>query len=194
MFDFNKKIILASKSPRRQQLMKAAGFEFEIKTKDVDESFPDDMPKKAVARYLAERKAEECMDFLEDLDQILLTADSTVVMGEEIYNKPADLEEAKEMLRALSGKTHTVYTGVCLRDKQKKVSFSGESEVTFDPLSEEEINYYVENYEVMDKAGSYAIQEWVGLCRIKSIKGTYTNIMGLPVREVYNVLKSWDSY
>ncbi|MCB0661428.1 MAG: septum formation protein Maf [Saprospiraceae bacterium] len=192
MYLIDKKIILASKSPRRKQLMEAAGFRFEIKTRDVDESFPDDMPKKEVAEYLAVKKAEACLDFLDDDDAILLTADSTVVMGEEIYNKPEDLADAKKMIRALAGKTHIVYTGVCLLDKNKRHSFSGVSEVIFDEMTDAEIDYYVENYEVLDKAGAYAIQEWIGLCKIKSIKGTYTNIMGLPVREVYNALKNWD--
>jgi septum formation protein len=192
MYLIDKKIILASKSPRRKQLMEAAGFNFEIRTRDVDESFPESMPKHEVAEYLAIKKADACMDFLIEKDAILLTADSTVVMGEEIFNKAEDLEDAKNMLRALSGKVHTVYTGVCLVDQNKKVSFSGASEVLFDSLSDAEIDYYVENYEVLDKAGAYAIQEWIGLCKIKSIKGTYTNIMGLPVREVYQALKEWD--
>lgn len=192
MYLIDKKIILASKSPRRQQLMEAAGFNFEIRTRDVDESFPESMPKNEVAEYLAIKKADACMDFLTDKDAVLLTADSTVVMGDEIFNKAVDLNDAKKMLRSLSGKLHTVYTGVCLVDQHKKVSFSGASEVLFDTLSNTEIDYYVENYEVLDKAGAYAIQEWIGLCKIKSIKGTYTNIMGLPVREVYQALKEWD--
>lgn len=192
MYLIDKKIILASKSPRRKQLMEAAGFNFEIKTREVDESFPDTMPKKEVAEYLAVKKADACMDFLTGPGAVLLTADSTVVMGDEIYNKPANLADAKKMIRALSGNLHTVYTGVCLVDAHKKVSFSGASDVLFDELSEAEIDYYLENYEVLDKAGAYAIQEWIGLCKIKSIKGTYTNIMGLPVREVYHTLKNWD--
>jgi septum formation protein len=185
---FNKKIILASKSPRRSQLLKEAGFHFEIKTKEVDEIYPEDMPAEQVAPYLAELKAMACREFLRADDEILLTSDCVVILDGKIYGKPNDLEDAKMILRALSGRVHTVMTGVCLLSNHKKKVFSAISKVHFDELDEEEINYYLEKYQPYDKAGSYAIQEWIGLCKISKIEGTYSNIMGLPMDAVYKEL------
>jgi septum formation protein len=191
MKPLERKIILASKSPRRSQLLRDAGFYFEVLTKEVDESFPADIPVSQVAEYLARRKAQACREFLTDDSDILLTADSTVVVADKIYNKPADFAEAVSMLSALSGKTHVVYTGVCMLSGQREISFTGVSKVTFEPLSLAEINYYVEHYKPYDKAGSYAVQEWIGLCKISKIEGTYSNIMGLPVDLVYSALADW---
>lgn len=185
-----KPIILASQSPRRQQLLKEARIPFVVKVRSIDEVFPEDMPRPEVAAYLAEQKAEAASVFLEDKDDILLTADSTVVMGNIILNKPADAPEASRMLRQISGRMHTVYTGVCLMNKQQKRVFTGISDVYFDPFTEEEIRFYVEHFQPFDKAGSYAIQEWIGLCKSYRIEGTFANIMGLPVHQVYKELQA----
>jgi len=183
-----KRIILASKSPRRKQLLEEAGFTFEIKTKEVDESFDPNMDVTEVAAFLAGIKADACREFLTNENEILLAADSTVVMGNAIYNKPKNREDAFRMLTELSGKTHSVYTGVCLLSKSKKLIFKGRSDVWFDEMSEEEKYWYIDRYEPFDKAGSYGVQEWLGHCKISKIEGTYANIMGLPVELVYKKL------
>lgn len=188
---FERKIILASKSPRRSQLLSEAGFKFDIKTRDVDESFSSEMDVRKVAKFLAEVKAKACADFLQTEDDILLTADSTVVCEGKIYNKPQNHADAVRMLTELSGNKHTVYTGVCLLSKKKKKSFTGKSDVWFEPLSQEEIEWYITNYQPFDKAGSYGIQEWLGHCKIRKISGTNANIMGLPVDLVYKHLSEW---
>ncbi len=185
-----KPIILASKSPRRQQLLKEARIPFIVKTRSIDEVFPEDMPRPEVAAFLAEQKAAAAAVFLEDKYDILLTADSTVVMGDVILNKPADAIESADMLRQISGRMHTVYTGVCLLSMNEKRVFTGISDVYFDPFTEEEIQFYIEQYKPFDKAGSYAIQEWIGLCKSYRIEGTFANIMGLPVYQVYRELQA----
>ena len=186
-----KKIILASKSPRRKQLLEQAGFTVEVKTKEVEEDFPAEMPVENVAAYLAEKKAMACKDFLQSEDDILLTADSVVILNNKIYGKPADFNDACEILTELSGNTHEVITGVCLMSKKKKKIFSGLSKVHFQPLNHDEIEFYINKYQPYDKAGSYAIQEWIGLCKISKIEGTFSNIMGLPMEEVYRELMEW---
>ena len=186
-----KKLILASKSPRRKQLLEEAGFSFEIKVKDVEESYPADMPVRDVAPFLAEKKAMASLDLIEN-DEILLTADSVVILGNEIFEKPKDVADAKRILRSLSGKVHQVITGVCLVSKKEKRVFSGVSEVHFEPLTEEEIDWYITNFQPFDKAGAYAIQEWIGHCKISKIEGTFTNIMGLPVELVFRNLSEMD--
>ncbi len=188
---FEKKIILASKSPRRSQLLGEAGFQFEIKTKDVNEAYPDELPIGKVAPWLAEKKALECADFLQEDDQILLAADSVVILDGHIYGKPTDYQDAVRILSALSGREHEVVTGVCLLSKSKKRVFADSSFVSFDALSQEEIRYYLDVYAPFDKAGAYAIQEWIGLCKISKIRGTYTNIMGLPMELVYKELSQF---
>lgn len=185
-----KKIILASKSPRRSQLLKSAGFNFEIKTKEVEETYPEDLPLEKVAEYLAEKKANASIEFLQD-DQILLAADSIVLLDNEIFGKPKDYDDAFRIIRKLSGNEHQVITGVCLLSKTKKVIFSGISNVKMEELTNEEIDYYIKNFEPYDKAGAYAIQEWIGLCKISKIDGTYSNIMGLPVEMVYRELSEF---
>jgi len=186
-----KKLILASKSPRRKQLLAEAGFTFEIQTKDVEESYPADLPVKEVAPFLAEKKALASIDLIKD-DEILLTADSVVILGDEIFEKPKDFADAQRILRSLSGKVHQVITGVCLVSKKEKRVFAGVSDVHFEPLSEEEIDFYITNYKPFDKAGAYAIQEWIGHCKISKIEGTYTNIMGLPMELVFRNLAEMD--
>ncbi|HFC00311.1 MAG TPA: septum formation protein Maf [Phaeodactylibacter sp.] len=182
-----KKIILASKSPRRKQLLAEAGFEFEVKTREVDESYPPTLPAQEVAEYLAEKKAQGVLDFIQN-DEIILTSDTTVVLGNTIFGKPKDHDDAFNILKQLSNKSHQVITGVCLLSKEKKEVFSSISTVYFDELSDTEIHYYINKFKPFDKAGAYAIQEWIGLCKINKIEGTYSNIMGLPMNEVYHRL------
>ena len=181
-------IILASKSPRRSQLLAEAGFTFKIKTKEVKEDYPAHLLPKEVPLFLAEKKAYACQDFLKK-KQILIAADTIVAKGKNIYEKPTDKADAIRILKKLSGKWHKVITGVCLLSKKKKVSFIGISKVKLEPLSAAEIDYYIDTFQPYDKAGAYAIQEWIGLCKISKIEGTYSNIMGLPVDLVYKHLR-----
>lgn len=185
----NRPIILASQSPRRSFLLKQAGFEFEVKPVDIDEEdYPADLPVDEVASYLAHQKALAAKPFLQN-DEIILTADSVVILNNEIYGKPVDRADAVRILRALSGNMHRVITGVCLLAHEREVVFADEARVYFDELSDAEIDYYIDNYKPFDKAGAYAIQEWIGLCKISKIEGTYANIMGLPVQRVYEELQ-----
>ncbi len=185
-----KKLILASKSPRRKQLLEMAGIPFTIRTKEVEEDYPADLAVLEVAPFLAQKKARACREFIED-NEILLSADSVVIQAELIYGKPIDRADAKRILSILSGQMHTVVTGVCLLSKEKERIFAGHSKVYFDELSEAEIDYYIDTYQPYDKAGAYAIQEWIGLCKINKIEGTYANIMGLPVDLVYKELQAF---
>ena len=188
---FNKhQIILASKSPRRAQLLNEASIPFVIKTKEVEENYPDDLPTEKVAAYLAQKKAKAAVEFIET-NEIILAADSVVILDNLIFGKPKDYEDAYRILSRLSGKMHKVITGVCLLAKEKEETFSAISNVYFNHLSEEEIAYYITHFKPYDKAGAYAIQEWIGLCRINRIEGLYSNIMGLPVELVYEKLKTF---
>ncbi|TXB61985.1 Maf family nucleotide pyrophosphatase [Phaeodactylibacter luteus] len=180
----NQKLVLASKSPRRSQLLRQAGFSFDIRPLDVPEDYPPEIDPLEVAPFLAKKKADGGKHLLQE-GEILLTADSVVILNGKIYEKPQGQEDAHRILRQLSGNVHTVVTGVCLSDGQREKVFAGHSKVHFGELSEEEIAYYVEACKPYDKAGAYAIQEWIGLCKIHKIEGTYANIMGLPVDLVY---------
>jgi septum formation protein len=182
-------LILASSSPRRQYLMREAGFDFTVEKPDVEESFPEELPVEQVARYLANKKAEY---FRKDLhNQIIVTADTVVILDGEIMNKPADRNEAIAMLSRLSGKTHLVMTGVCILSTEKEESFDDTTEVTFRKLTQEEIEFYVDQYKPYDKAGAYGAQDFIGMIAIEKIKGSYFNVMGLPIHKVYEHLKSW---
>lgn len=181
----NLDLILASKSPRRSQLLQQAGIPFRVATIDVEEIYPDDLPVLEVAPYLAQLKVQGATELLTAENQIVLTADSVVILDGKIYGKPINRAEAIEVISKLSGKKHTVVTGVCLKSLAKEVVFHGISDVYFLEISREEIEYYVDKYEPYDKAGAYAIQEWIGLCKIARIDGTYPNIMGLPTELVY---------
>ena len=187
----NKKIILASKSPRRSDLLKAAGFDFEVKTKEVEENFPEDLPVTKVAAFLAKKKAHAAKVFL-DHENILLAADCIVVLGNTIFGKPKDFDDAKRILKALSGKVHQVITGVCLLSLKKEKVFSSISYVHVKELTDAEIEFYIHQFQPFDKAGSYAIQEWFGLCKIAKIEGLYSNIVGLPIEPIYTALKEWE--
>ncbi len=186
----SKIIILGSKSPRRSQLLSEAGFTFEVRVQDVDESFHDEMPVEKVAESLAIRKAEALKNTIKE-NEIIITADSVVILDNKIYNKPADYDEGIKMLTALAGRQHTVITGVCLLSSEKEISFSVQTLVMFDDMTSTEMDYYLKNYEPYDKAGGYGIQDWIGLCKVKMIEGSYSNVMGLPVRELYLALKEF---
>lgn len=183
----HRKIVLASQSPRRKQLLEDAGFSITVRATDVEESFPDHMPVREVPEYLAHKKALAAITNLSP-DELIIASDCVVILEGVIYNKPADYHDAVSILKKLSGKMHEVITGVCIMDHQKTSLFSGVSKVFFAELSDEEIGYYIEKYQPYDKAGAYAIQEWIGLCKIKKIEGTYSNIMGLPMDLVYERL------
>jgi septum formation protein len=186
----NRKILLASKSPRRHQLLREAGFNFEVKTMDIEEIYPEDLPNREVAAYLAELKATAAKHLLKN-GEILLTADTIVIQDNIIYGKPKDRADAINILKKLSANMHEVITGVCLMSAEKSHTFSTISKVYFEPISDEEIAYYLDNYQPYDKAGAYAIQEWIGHCKISKIEGTYSNIMGLPMETVYKKLMAF---
>ena len=187
MESINKKVILASKSPRRQELLRLMDIDFRIVLKDVDESYPENLTPEEIAVYIAEKKARAFDESVDD--EIVLTADTIVNVDGEILGKPETVEHAAEMLRTLSGKVHKVVTGVCLLYKHKYNLFHDVSEVFFRKLTEEEINFYVNKYKPLDKAGAYGIQEWIGLIGIERINGSYTNVVGLPTEKLYQQLK-----
>ena len=189
---YQKKLILASKSPRRKQLLTESGFDFVIKTKDIDESYPAGLTPAETAEYIAAKKAEACRSFLADYpEKIILTADTIVVLHGKIYGKPKNRADAVRILNELAGKTHRVITGVCLLSRGKKKCFHGISQVTFGALNAEEIDYYIDTCRPFDKAGAYGVQEWLGHCKITDISGTYANIMGLPTDLVYEELRKF---
>jgi septum formation protein len=189
MFELNRKIILASQSPRRKQLLAEAGFDFEVKAMDVEETYPAEMPVHQVPEFLAIKKAEAAATSFSQEEEIIIASDCVVILDNVIYGKPTDYDDAVRILKALSGNIHEVVTGVCIKGKEQTVVFSGVSKVHFKPITEEEIAYYITKYQPYDKAGAYAIQEWIGLCKIEKIEGTYSNIMGLPMDLVYDKLK-----
>jgi septum formation protein len=182
------KIILGSASPRRKELLSAAGFSFEVRTKDTDESFPSELPSDEVALFVATKKLHALLENLED-DAVLICADTTVVVDNLILNKPKDVAEASEMLHTLSNRSHKVITGVCIASKQKSHSFSVVTTVLFKELSSVEIDFYIQKFKPFDKAGGYGIQEWIGHAAIVRIEGSYNNVVGLPTHEVYEALR-----
>ena len=177
------KIVLASHSPRRQELLKGLGVDFSVNViNGIDESYPATMPKEEVAEHLAVKKYEA---YTVGEDELLITADTIVVVDDEILGKPKDAADARRMLRTISGRTHKVVTGVCLATATECRSFSVVTEVTFRQLRDSEIDYYVERYKPFDKAGAYGIQEWIGYVGVEGIRGSYYNVMGFPVQRVY---------
>ncbi len=185
----NKTIILASQSPRRKELLKGIGVDFEVKVKkDIDESFDKSMPFEQVAEYLAKKKAANYNNLINE-QTIIITADTIVCTDTEILNKPANYADAKQMLNKLSGKKHKVITGVCLKSYNKEINFSSETIVYFSELTNDEIEYYINTYKPYDKAGAYGIQEWIGYIGISKIEGSYFNVMGLPINLIYSKLK-----
>jgi septum formation protein len=183
-----KKLILASASPRRKELLAGLDIPFTIRLIESDEEYPDTIALKDVARYLAHKKSEAYMATLDE-NEIIITCDTTVLKGDVLLNKPHDKQEAKRMLQTLSDSKHEVITGVCIRSKEKEICFESISTVIFNKLDESEIDYYINKYNPMDKAGSYGIQEWIGFIAIEKIEGSYYNIMGMPVHRIYEELK-----
>ena len=183
-----KKIILSSKSPRRKELLAGLDIPFEVQVvSGIDESYPDGMGAEEIPQFIAKRKSTA---YQIANDEIIITADTVVVLGDKILGKPVDETEARNMLQALSGQTHRVITGVCLTSTEKQRTFSVVSEVTFKSLSDHEIDYYISHYHPLDKAGAYGIQEWIGYVGVTSLKGSYFNVMGLPVQRIYEELKN----
>lgn len=184
----NYKLILASASPRRQQLMKDAGFTFEVRLKNVEEKYPQELHWENVPEYLSKVKASA---FREELkaDEVLITADTVVCIHDRILGKPADRKEAISMLQKLSGNRHLVVTGVSVTTRTEQLSFSSRTDVFFKRLSNEEIEFYVDTYKPFDKAGAYGIQEWIGYIGIERIEGSFYNVMGLPIQKLYETLR-----
>ncbi len=180
------KIILASNSPRRKELLGGLGVDFEVRVmKGVDEAYPDTLPAKDVAEYISREKAS-VYDVADD--ELLITADTVVIVGDDILGKPKDADDAHRMLREISGRTHQVVTGVCLTTAKEQRSFSVVTDVTFKQLSDEEIDFYIRNHRPYDKAGAYGIQEWIGYIGVTGLNGSYYNVMGFPVQRVYEEL------
>ncbi|MGN1225936.1 MAG: Maf family nucleotide pyrophosphatase [Candidatus Cryptobacteroides sp.] len=185
------KIILGSGSPRRKELIGALDLDFTVDTKTgFEEHYPEDMPSDEVPLYLAEGKSQGFHRELAD-NEILITADTVVIVDGRVLGKPHSKEEAQAMLRSLSGKSHEVLTAVVLRSRDKKKSFTDSTKVCFAPLNESEISYYIDKYSPLDKAGAYGIQEWIGFAAITSIEGSFYNVMGLPVHRIYQELKDF---
>ena len=182
-------IILASKSPRRQELLRGMGVGFEIMTKETPENYPAELPLDEVPKYLSLQKSLAFKDSELPADYLLITSDTVVICEGEILGKPKDREDAERMLRMLSGKTHHVVTGVTVRSAEKTESFAVRSNVTFAGLEQDEIDYYIEHCQPYDKAGAYGIQEWIGYVGISGLEGSFYNVMGLPTRRLYQCLK-----
>lgn len=183
------KIILASNSPRRKELLSGLGVDYEVKTlPDVDESYPDGLSGEEIAKHIARGKAE-AYRLLIQADELVITADTIVWLDGTVMGKPKDEEEAKDMLMRLSGKTHQVITGVCLTTASMQKTFATVTDVTFAILTDEEVDYYVTRFQPMDKAGSYGVQEWIGFVGVENLSGSYFNVMGLPIQRLYTELK-----
>lgn len=184
-------VILASNSPRRRELLGGLGIPFEVKVlPDIEENYPDNLPVTEIAEYIAQEKAAAYQAVMTD-DELIITADTVVIVGEEVMGKPTDEHDARRMLMALSGRTHQVTTGVCLMTKGQKRHFSVTTDVTFKALTDEEITHYITTYHPYDKAGAYGIQEWIGYVGVTQLRGSYFNVMGLPVQRIYMELSTF---
>lgn len=182
------KVILASGSPRRRELMAGLGVNYEVRIlPDVDESYPDTLQGEEIPLYIAMEKADAYIPMMQP-DELIITADTIVWLDGKVLGKPRDREDALQMLRTMSGRTHEVFTGVCITTTDWQRSFTAQTEVRFATLSEDEIIYYVDNFKPMDKAGAYGVQEWIGFIGVENISGSYYNIMGLPVQKLYREL------
>jgi septum formation protein len=184
-------VLLASKSPRRRQLLKDLGIDFEVISKDTDENFPQELNPEEVASYLSKKKSDAFSEAEMPENYLLITADTIVVAENTILNKADNYQEARQMLQQLSGKSHWVITGITLRSREKSITFTDRSEVSFKALNLEEIDWYIYNYQPFDKAGAYGIQEWIGYIGITSVKGSFYNVMGLPTHRLYEALKKF---
>ena len=184
-------IILASNSPRRKELLAGLGVQFDVRViEGIDESYPQDLPTRQIAEYISLKKAAAYRQTMAR-DELVITADTIVILGDEVMGKPRDAADARRMLHELSGQTHQVVTGVTLTSSKRQVSFSVVTDVTFKPLSDEEVDYYVNTFQPMDKAGAYGIQEWIGYIGVTSLNGSYFNVMGLPVQRIYEALSQF---
>lgn len=184
----NYHLILASNSPRRKELLEGLDLPFTVKVKKyVPEDYPKDLPVAQVPQFIAKEKAS-AYDVCQG--ELLLTADTVVVVGQEVLGKPVDESDARRMLRLLSGRTHQVITGVCLTTTSQQKAFSVSTNVTFKELSDDEINYYISKYQPFDKAGAYGIQEWIGYVGVTKLEGSYYNVMGLPVQRIYEEMQT----
>ncbi|MBQ8565547.1 MAG: septum formation protein Maf [Bacteroidaceae bacterium] len=185
------RILLASNSPRRRELLGGLGLSYEVVSlPEIDESYPASLQGAEIPAYIATQKAKAYQDWM-TADTLLITADTIVWLEGKVYGKPADAQEARQMLKELSGKTHTVITGMAITAHNKQKTFAVESYVTFAPLDDAEIDYYVDHYRPYDKAGAYGIQEWIGYIGVTALEGSYFNVMGLPVQRLYQELKQW---
>lgn len=188
----NRSIILASQSPRRSELIQQLGWTYEIIVPDIDENIENvSVPVAKLPEYLAKRKADKVSELVSNDNAIILAADTLVILENEILGKPNSENEARLFLRKLSGKVHQVITGVCMQTKKKSITFSGITNVEFKVLTDEEIEHYITTFSPYDKAGSYGIQEWIGLIGIKSIQGDFYNVMGLPIQMVYDKINEF---
>ena len=183
------RIVLASNSPRRRELLAGLGIDFEVRVlPNIDESYPSSLSALETAEYIARKKAVAYQVQMAD-DELIITADTVVIVGDEVLGKPADADEARTMLLKLSGRTHQVVTGVCLTTREQTRHFSVRTDVTFKSLTDEELDYYIINYKPYDKAGAYGIQEWIGYIGCTGLNGSYYNVMGLPVQRIYTELQ-----
>lgn len=185
------KLLLASQSPRRKELLTQLGYTFETVSIDVDESYPSELLPENIAEYVSNKKAAA---FKVNSDEILLTSDTIVALDQKILLKPKNAEEAFEMLKDLSGKKHQVYTAFTIKTEKSEISKTSKTDVEFSEISEDEINFYIENFKPFDKAGSYGIQEWLGMAKIKNISGSFYSVMGFPVDLVYEELKKMNHF
>ena len=189
MLEGKYKLILASNSPRRRELLAGLGMDFEVRVlPGIDESYPEELQGGDIPLFISKEKANAYVNSLAD-DELLITADTIVWLDGEVLEKPADEADARRMLHELSGQTHQVFTGVCLTTRAKQVAFSCRSDVTFCPLTDDEIDYYVSHYHPLDKAGAYGVQEWIGYVGVERIEGSFFNVVGLPVQRLYQALK-----
>jgi septum formation protein len=187
----NFKYVLASNSPRRKELLAGLGLDFEVRViGGIDESYPSSLPACQVAQFISEKKADAYRATLQ-ADELIITADTVVIVGNDILGKPKDEADAVRMLRELSGRTHQVTTGVCLLTAGKQRSFSVTTDVTFKQLTDDEILHYIKTYHPFDKAGAYGIQEWIGYIGVTGLNGSYYNVMGLPVQRIYTELQNF---
>jgi septum formation protein len=184
----DRKFLLASKSPRRQELLKGLGIDFEIVSIDADESYPEHLVREEITEFISNTKSKAFREL--DTEEILITADTLVWLDNEILGKPKDAEDAFEMIQKLSDSTHEVFTSVTIKSIRNNRTFSDTTQVTFAPIDEDETNFYIKNFKPFDKAGAYGIQDWLGFAKITRIHGCYYNVMGLPLPKLYEVLNS----
>lgn len=184
-------VVLASKSPRRQELLKGIGVDFAVLTKEVDETYPSRLPLIDVAPFLSLKKAKAFEEVELPDNYMVIAADTVVIVENEILGKPRDRDDAVRMMNLLSGKVHKVVTGVTVYTKEKTKTISVTSKVTFETLDNQEVDYYIDNYKPYDKAGAYGVQEWIGYCGVSNVDGSYFNVMGLPTQKLYKILKEF---